>query len=84
MLPQGYLLSVLICLPNFGVAATLLLSRKPEAARWLALAVAVATLLIGLPLYTAFDMASPAMQFVQDLAWIPAFGIRYHLGVVGI
>ena len=84
MLPQGYLLSVLIWLPIFGGAATLLLSRKPEAARWLALAVAVATLLIGLPLYTAFDMASPAMQFVQDLAWIPAFGIRYHLGVDGI
>src|SRR5690554_4024014 len=84
MLPQGYLLSVLIWLPIFGGAATLLLSRKPEAARWFALAVALATLLLGLPLYTAFDMASPGMQFVQDLAWIPAFNIRYHLGVDGI
>ena len=84
MLPQGSLLSVLIWLPILGGAATLVLSRRPEAARWFALAVAVATLLLGLPLYTAFDFASPSMQFVQDLAWIPAYGIRYHLGVDGI
>lgn len=84
MLPHGYLLSALIWLPILGGVATLLLSRRPEVARWFALAVAIATLLIGLPLYTAFDYTTPAMQFVQNTDWIPAFGIQYHLGVDGI
>lgn len=84
MLPQAYLLSVLIWLPIIGGAATLLLNHRPEAARWFALSIALATLLLGLPLYTSFDQGTAAMQFVQDLPWIPAFGIRYHLGVDGI
>ena len=84
MVPHGYLLSVLIWLPIFGGVATLFLSRRPEAARWFALAVALATLLLGLPLYTAFDYSTVAMQFVQNSDWIPAFGIRYHLGADGI
>ncbi|MCX7556598.1 NADH-quinone oxidoreductase subunit M [Xanthomonadaceae bacterium JHOS43] len=83
-MPHGYLLSVLIWLPIFGGVATLLLSRRPEAARWFALAVALATLLLGLPLFTAFDYSTAAMQFVQNSDWIPAFGIRYHLGADGI
>ena len=84
MVPHGYLLSVLIWLPIFGGVATLFLSRRTEAARWFALAVALATLLLGLPLYTAFDYSTVAMQFVQNSDWIPAFGIRYHLGADGI
>ena len=84
MLPQGSLLSVLIWLPIIGGAATLLFSQRPEAGRWFALAVAVLTLLFSLTLYTGFDHSIATMQFVQDSAWIPAYGIRYHLGVDGI
>lgn len=84
MLSHAYLLSVLIWLPIFGGAATLLLSQRPEAARWFALAVALATLLLSVPLYTSFDHGTAAMQFVQNVPWIPAFDIHYHLGVDGI
>ena len=83
MLPQGSLLSVLIWLPIFGGAATLLLSRRPEASRWFALAITVVTFLLSLQLYTG-DYSTAAMQFVQDSDWITAYAIRYHLGVDGI
>jgi len=84
MLPHDSILSALIWLPIFGGAATLLLANKPETARWFALAIAVVTLLIALPLYTAFDAGTAAMQFEQNVAWIPAYRIDYHLGVDGI
>lgn len=84
MLPQGSLLSVLIWLPIFGGAATLLFSRRPETARWFALAITVVTFLLSLQLLTGFNHATAAMQFVQDRDWVPAYAIRYHLGVDGI
>ena len=84
MLPQGYLLSVLIWLPILGGAATLLLSRRPETSRWFALAITVVTFVLSLQLYTGFDHSTAAMQFVQDSDWIRAYAIRYHLGVDGI
>ncbi len=84
MLPHDSLLSALIWLPMFGGAATLLYSKKPEAARWFALAVALATFLLSFQIYADFDLANPGMQFVKDIEWISAFGIRYHLGVDGI
>ncbi len=84
MLPHDSLLSALIWLPMFGGAATLLYSKKPEAARWFALAVALATFVLSFQIYADFDLANPGMQFVKDIEWISAFGIRYHLGVDGI
>jgi NADH-quinone oxidoreductase subunit M len=58
--------------------------RNAPLARMLALLGAVAGLLVTIPLYTGFDMATPAMQFVELSAWIPRFSINYHLGVDGI
>ena len=80
------LLSVSIWLPiAFGV---LLLATgrddKPQAARWLALIGAVLGLLVTLPLIGGFDNSSAALQFVENLAWIDRFNVRYHLGVDGI
>lgn len=58
--------------------------RNSPLARMLALLGAVAGLLVTLPLYTGFDMTTPAMQFVELAPWIPRFNINYHLGVDGI
>jgi len=58
--------------------------RNSPLARMLALLGAVAGLLVTLPLYTGFDMTTPAMQFVELSPWIPRFNINYHLGVDGI
>jgi NADH-quinone oxidoreductase subunit M len=41
-------------------------------------------LAVTLPLFTGFDRASSAMQFVEMRPWIEAFAINYHLGVDGL
>jgi NADH-quinone oxidoreductase subunit M len=79
------LLSVLIWLPIIGGALTLMLGNgRPQAARWLALAIALLTFVVSIPLLTGFDFAAAGMQFVERREWIPAYDIQYHLGADGI
>ncbi|MGY1457800.1 NADH-quinone oxidoreductase subunit M [Luteimonas sp. A534] len=80
------LLSILIWLPIFGGAMVLALGNRAGAARWLALAIALATLAISIPLFTGYDAsgAVATMQFVEAREWIPAYDIQYHLGADGI
>jgi NADH-quinone oxidoreductase subunit M len=79
------LLSILVWLPILGGALVLALGNgRANAARWLALAVALATLAASLPLITGFDYFTSGMQFVERREWIPAYDIQYHLGVDGI
>ncbi len=79
------LLSILIWLPILGGALVLALGdKRPQAARWLSLAIAVVVFLASLPLFTGFDYAATAMQFVERREWIPAYDIQYHLGADGI
>ena len=79
------LLSLLIWLPVAGgVLALLLGERRVAAARWVALATSLLTLLLALVLYAGFDGSTAAFQFQQKLPWIPAFSADYHLGVDGI
>ncbi|HEX5756279.1 MAG TPA: NADH-quinone oxidoreductase subunit M [Arenimonas sp.] len=79
------LLSLLVWLPIVGGLLTLFFGdSRSTHARWFALLVAIATLVLSLPLYTGLDMNSAAMQFVENGSWIPSFDIRYHLGVDGI
>jgi NADH-quinone oxidoreductase subunit M len=79
------LLSTLIWLPVVGGVLVLLLGDKRlSAARWMALATAVATLALSIPLYLGFDGSTAAFQFVERLPWIPALSSDYHLGVDGI
>ena len=58
--------------------------RRPVLARQLALAVAVATFVASIPLWTGFDAGTGAMQFVERHPWIDAFSVYYHLGVDGV
>jgi NADH-quinone oxidoreductase subunit M len=58
--------------------------RNAAVARGLALIGSVAGLAVTIPLYTRFDTASAAMQFVERAAWIETFRVDYHLGVDGI
>jgi len=53
-------------------------------ARVLALIGALAGFAVTIPLYTGFDIATSAMQFVERKPWIERFNIHYHLGVDGI
>ncbi len=79
------LLSILIWLPiAAGILVLLLGDARIGAGRWLALAAALATLALAVPLWTHFDPGSAALQFPELAPWIPRFKAFYALGVDGI
>ncbi|WP_407276317.1 NADH-quinone oxidoreductase subunit M [Halothiobacillus sp. DCM-1] len=79
------MLSLIVWLPVLaGVLVMAFGARCPTAARWFSLISAVLVLALSLALLPAFDLHTYAMQFVERAAWIPQFGIHYHLGVDGI
>src|SRR6187455_1285753 len=59
-------------------------ARRNGLIRWLALAFSLATFAVTLALWAGFNSASAEFQFVERVAWIPAFGIDYYLGIDGI
>jgi NADH-quinone oxidoreductase subunit M len=80
------LLSLVIWVPIIGGLLVLLTGsgRSGLEAKVLSLLVALLTFVLSIPLYTGFDTASYAMQFVELSPWIASFNINYHLGVDGI
>jgi len=86
------LLSLVIWLPIVGGVIVFATGNDRNAtfARWLSLAVALATFVASVPLYTQFDVTTAAMQFVEGNPaagkglWIAAFNVYYHLGIDGI
>jgi NADH-quinone oxidoreductase subunit M len=82
---HAHLISVLIWLPiAAGVVVLLLGDRNIAAGRWLALAAAVATFAVSLPMVIHFDTQTAAYQFVESAPWIPRFNSFYALGLDGI
>jgi NADH-quinone oxidoreductase subunit M len=57
--------------------------RSPGAARWTALAAAVAAWAPAL-LAAARFVPGPGLQTLVDVPWIPSVGVRYHLAADGI
>jgi len=85
MLTSWPILSLLVWLPiAAGLAVMLFGERRAASARWFALIVSVVVFVISLGLIVGFNTQTAAMQFVEHLPWIPAFGINYALGVDGI
>jgi NADH-quinone oxidoreductase subunit M len=80
------LLSLLIWLPIVGAVVVLLLGSgaRAQLGKQLALGVSVVTFVLSIPLYTRFDGATAAMQFVEKVPWILRFKAYYALGVDGI
>ena len=79
-------LSLAIWVPIAAGLAVLAVGRDRDAAaaRWIALAGAIAGLAVTLPLWLQFDTGTSQMQFVERTEWIPRFDIHYHVGVDGI
>jgi NADH-quinone oxidoreductase subunit M len=82
------LLSLITFLPLVGVVAMLAI-RGDEAtvasnARWTALWTSLIVFVLSLILWFRFDPQVPDAQFVEQMAWLPEFGVNYHMGVDGI
>jgi NADH-quinone oxidoreductase subunit M len=83
------LLSIVIWLPVAGALALLLVNNRDGSRdsliRNIALGTSLVTFVATLALWAGFDLASGAeFQFVEDVPWIPYFGINYSLGIDGI
>lgn len=85
------LLSILIWLPVAGGVSLLAIGDQGDAEsaragtmRLVALGVSVLTLILSVFLYTGFDGATAAMQFVERATWIESLNAEYLLGVDGI
>ena len=79
------LLSLLTWLPiGGGIAVMLVGDGRASVGRWLALGVALAAVVLSVPLYRDFDTTTAALQFVERMPWIPSLHADYHLGIDGI
>jgi NADH-quinone oxidoreductase subunit M len=79
------LLSWLIWLPiGAGTVVLLLGDRRIAIARWIALAAAVATFALCVPLWGGFDLTTAALQYPEEVPWIGAVNAWYYLGIDGI
>ena len=76
---------VLTVLIFFPVAACLVLPfvRGDRAVRVFSLGVGLFELILALPLLR-FDLSVPGYQFQEKAAWVPQWGLHYHLGMDGI
>ncbi|PWS34934.1 NADH-quinone oxidoreductase subunit M [Falsiroseomonas bella] len=82
------ILSLVTFLPLAG-AFIILMVRGEEAvvarnARWTALWTSLITFALSLILWFRFDPSTADFQFVERAAWLPEFGVNYHMGVDGI
>jgi NADH-quinone oxidoreductase subunit M len=96
---RNNLLTILIFLPTIG-AVPVLLARTRDAVRWTALAVTAITFALSLLLLFYFDWnaagrygyltgarggaESGIVQMTQEANWIPAFNIKYKVGIDGL
>jgi len=78
------LLSLAIWTPIVAGVLVLAVGDRNPWMRWIALAGAVLGFAVTLPLWSGFDAASSAMQFVELHRWIERFNVNYHLGIDGI
>jgi len=77
-------LSILALLPlAAGIVILLLPASRRDLVRWTALAVSAITLLISIIVFFTFDASAGGYQLEEKIAWLPALGISYHMGVDG-
>jgi len=81
---RPFLASLLVALPVVGAVVIALTRKEAELLqKRIGIAVSSVAFLLSLLLLRGFD-SIPQMQFVERHAWIPNYGISYHLGVDGL
>ncbi|OEV03316.1 NADH-quinone oxidoreductase subunit M [Streptomyces oceani] len=79
------LLTVTAAVPAVGAIATAAVpAARRTAAKWLALAASLLTLVLAAVVLVRFDPGGDRYQLTESHAWISDFGVRYELGVDGI
>lgn len=81
-----HLLNLLIWLPIIGGVFVFLTGddKNPNVSRYLSLFTVILTLLMCIPLVSGFDINTYSMQYIEEIAWMPALGINYTLGIDGL
>jgi len=79
------ILSLIIFLPLLGALGIAFLpSSRPSLIRFAALGVSLVTFALSLGMLLGIRAQGGEFAFSEQLAWIPSFGITYHLGVDGL
>ncbi len=80
------ILSLLVLLPFVGAVLAPIVGRggRDQLVRQFALAVSLVTFGLSIYMWMHFDATSAEYQFVERHAWLPDFGISYHVGIDGI
>ena len=79
------LLTLSMLLPLLGTAALAFVPKTNALlTKQIALATTVLVAFVGIAMTLSFDFGATGFQFVESREWIPAFGIKYALGVDGI
>ncbi len=79
------LVSLIVFLPLLGaIVIAFTPSARPNIARYTALGFALLTWVVSLGLLASFVATNGGFQFVDQVAWIPMFGIQYRVGVDGL
>ena len=78
-------LTILWAVPMLGAALVMLVPASGRAAaKWLALLISVAVLVLAVVLAVGFQRGGEQYQYVESHPWIPSFGTGYILGIDGI
>jgi NADH-quinone oxidoreductase subunit M len=79
------ILSVIIFIPIVsGLVLFLFPAERKNAIRFFALAAASVALILSAVVYFSYDSAQAGYQFMEQVEWIPTFGISYLVGVDGM
>ena len=80
------MLSLMIFIPLLGMLLVLFAIRREqeELAKRVTFIVTLIPLLIAVFLFIAYDRSESGHQFEEDMMWIEAFNIRYHVGIDGL
>ncbi len=75
----------MLAIPALGVLGVIAgAGRDGAAARTIALLSSAVTFVISLLLWVGYEPAGARFQFEEQVAWLPGFGISYHVGIDGI
>ena len=79
------ILTLITFLPLLGAIIILCLPKeKEDLIRWFSALVTFITMVLGFWVFFSFNRSTADLQFVEKCSWIPAFNIKYFMGLDGL